>query len=130
MGPFGRRQRQHPLGHVHADHLGGSGRREAGELSGAAAEIQHAPTVDLRQDGQQIRPLGSALPPAAESLEGRIAGKEDRVVVDVLRFSRGFRHWCPFRAAHPASATIMRAVARKEPSMPTWAPRAAQSSTR
>ena len=65
------------------------------ELSGPAAEIQHPPTVYLGQERQQISMLHRPLPPGSEPLEGRIAGEETWVVIDVLRFPRGFGHRSP-----------------------------------
>src|SRR5437667_245340 len=44
---------------------------------------------------QQISMLHRPLPPGSEPLEGRIAGEETWVVIDVLRFPRGFGHRSP-----------------------------------
>ena len=55
------------------------------QLAGAAAEVQHAAAVDVRQQRQQVDELGRPLPASAEALERGIAGEEAGVVVDVLR---------------------------------------------
>src|ERR1700730_5781010 len=91
MGPFGSRESQHALRHVDAYDLGCPGRGEiVCELPGPAAAIQHPPAVYLGKERQQISMLHGPLPPGPESLEGRIAGEEARVVIYVLRFSRVF----------------------------------------
>src|SRR5687768_2709871 len=103
MSPFGSRERQHPLRYVDADHVRGSGRGQVmGELPGPAAEIEHPPADDIGQERQQVVTLRGPLPPGSESLEGRIAGEEARVVIDVLRVARGLGHY-PF-SWHSSSA--------------------------
>ena len=71
MGPLRTRQLEHPFRNVDADHFGGAAGREiVRELAGTAAEVEHAPTIDVGQERQQVRVLGRALPAGAESLEG------------------------------------------------------------
>src|ERR1700730_3610660 len=97
-----------------------------GELPGPAAQVQHPPPVYVGQKRQEIGMLRGSLPPGAESLEGRVAGEEGRVIVDVLRLRRGhevsiamhFRSFaarCAVMSAAEASRTASGCPAPREP---------------
>jgi len=53
MRPLRTRQLEHPFRNIDADHFGGAARRKiVRELAGTAAEVEHAPTIDVRHERQ------------------------------------------------------------------------------
>lgn len=79
------RLRQHPLGDIKTGYLAGSLLLcPAAKPAVAAAEIHHPQTGYRRQHCLQGRPLRCAFQPLHRAIEGRIAGKKLRVVINIL----------------------------------------------
>ena len=77
---------EHARRDVHPDHLGRALLRQVrGELAHAAAQVEHALSLESREKPHEVGVLGGLRPARSEALEAGIAGEEFGVVVDVLR---------------------------------------------
>jgi len=135
MGVRRSRQHQHPLRHVHADHLGGAARREmVRQLPGSTAEVQHSPPLDVGKEREQVGMLHGPRPAGSEPFERRIPGEKVGVVIDVLRI-HGASHppiltrpSCQERVGHGQGGVNPRRLAwapRRLPRRPRPTPRSA-----
>ena len=88
MREFRAGEREHPLGHVDARDLGSAARGEmVRELPAAAAQIEHAPPPDVRQQSEQLRMLHRPVPSRPEPLQRGVAGEKLRVIINILRLT-------------------------------------------
>src|SRR6266536_6173268 len=86
MCTLGGGEGEHALRDVHPDHLGRARVGQVrGELAHAAAEIEHALSLEGGEKPHEVGVLDGPGPPRSESLQPRVAGEELWVVVDVLR---------------------------------------------